>query len=230
MKPLVLIPSEHVLDPQRNLMINRIFKDYTDALEKCGLDAVIIPYNISDELLDKLCDMANGLLLSGGCDVSPKMYGEKLDGAINLDPERDELEWRMLERFVKSKKPIFGVCRGFQVINAYFGGTLYQDLPKDLGLNHSFTTHTIKCLESSPLRSLFGEEFEVNSYHHQAVKKLGDGLCATAYDGEIVEEIFHTSLPVYGVQFHPERMVGENRITAVGPDMLPLFEEFAKKL
>ncbi len=230
MKPLVLIPSERVLDPQRNLMINRIFKNYTEAMEALNVDSLIVPYNISDELLDKLCDMANGLLLSGGCDIHPARYNEEINGAINIDEERDILEWRMLDRFVESKKAIMGVCRGCQVLNAYFGGSLYQDLPNDLALNHSFTVHSIKCKENSLLKKLYGEEFEVNSFHHQAIKELGEGLCATAFDGEVIEEIEHKELPIYAVQFHPERMFGEDRQTKEGPDMLALFEQFVKKL
>ena len=139
-------------------------------------------------------------------------------------------QWALLDAFLKAGKPVFGICRGLQVINIFFGGTLYQDLPSQLGVNHSAgVVHKLIAEEGSLIHSLFGRESVCNSYHHQSVDQVAQGFAVTARSGEIVEAIEHQSLPVAAVQYHPERMTGKERFLEHGPDTAPLFAWFVRQ-
>lgn len=162
----------------------------------------------------------DGLILCGGGDVHPRYFGEEIRGANNIDKRRDEAEFALLEAFLAAEKPVMGICRGIQVINVYFGGSLIQHL--DCAHEHSSfaahdLTHSVRAVKGSMIHSLYGDEFTVNSYHHQAVGGLGKGLVATAFCGDVIEAVEHESLPVFGVQWHPER---------VGEDGLKIFRNF----
>ena len=181
-------------DPQNN---------YAVALRELGAEPVSKYAPEADTDYD-------GMILCGGCDVDPARYGEEINGAGQIDPVRDAAEFAVLDAFVKAGKPVFGICRGHQLMNVYFGGSLYQHLP-DADL-HTMTSagdnvHEITALQDSILGKLYGEKFFVNSSHHQGVKRLGDGLAATAFwQGEYIEAFEHTKYPMFGVQWHPERM------------------------
>jgi len=116
-----------------------------------------------------------------------------------------------VEAFLKAGKPIFGICRGHQLLNVIFGGTLVQHLPN--ALEHSTVlagrdiVHEVTAEKGSIAEKLYGESFTVNSWHHQAVQDLADGFCVSmcASDG-VIEGFEHESLPIFGVQWHPERM------------------------
>ena len=125
-----------------------------------------------------------------------------------LEPERDTGELFLLEQFIMEKKPVLGICRGLQVLNVFFGGTLIQDLPGHSQAAGRDRLHRVRTAPS-PLQDLFGETLVVNSAHHQAADRLGQGLRAVqwAIDGT-VEAVIHQSLPVWGVQWHPERLAG----------------------
>ena len=184
------------------------------------------------ESLAELSQRAQGLFLTGGEDLDPQRYGQKNTGLCSPpDLWRDSLEWSLCWQFVRQKKPVFGVCRGMQMINVFFGGTLTQDLQEDRGLAHPYhSIHSVECIEGSQLEQLFGASFLVNSYHHQAVQTLGAGLISIAatQNGDIVEALEHKTLPVLGVQWHPERMTGDQRMDREGPDMGCLFQRFVQ--
>ena len=135
----------------------------------------------------------------------------------------------MLRAYLDAGKPVLGICRGHQLINVFFGGTLYQHLPEaELHKSHDGkdSVHSIKTVSNSVLAKLYGESFVTNSSHHQAVKKLGEGIRATAYWNEqYVEAIEHISYPVLGVQWHPERMCfkHERDDTVCGAEILKYF-------
>lgn len=161
----------------------------------------------------------DGLLLCGGGDPDPELFGEKNQGSYGISRERDQLELSCIHSFLKAEKPILGICRGNQILNIAFGGTLVQHLPT---ANHHLAPgqdlfHEIRT--DGILKKLYGRKTTVNSSHHQGVGKVGRGLkvIAVADDG-VVEALVHERLPVLGVQFHPERM--ENG--------LPVFESFLK--
>lgn len=190
---------------------------------------------VDEDCADEYAEMADGLLLSGGKDVATHLYGQeqKYDFVIT-DPQRDDLEWKLIKAFIDKKKPIFGICRGIQVLNAYFGGTLYQDIPDQLGGDHAKgVCHPLTIKKDSILGNLFGESMEVNSYHHQSLAELGEGLIPTAWSDAgghtIVEAIEHESLPIWSVQWHPERMTGPVTNPKDCVDSLPIFQYFVNQ-
>ena len=152
------------------------------------------------------CD---ALLLPGGGDMEPWRYGQSNTASRGLEPERDTAELMLLERFTAAGKPVLGICRGIQVINVFFGGTLCQDLPGHSAVDGHDSFHTVRTARS-PLLAVCGPLCRVNSAHHQAADAPGRGLRAVqwAEDGA-VEAVCHDCLPVWGVPWHPERLPGE---------------------
>lgn len=187
--------------------------NYITAVRKAGGEAAGGYLPIYEENYD-------GLILCGGGDVHPRYFGENINGANNIDERRDEAEFALIEAFLRAGKPILGICRGIQVLNVYFGGTLYQDLD-NASVHSSFAEHDllhpVLSVKGSMIHSLYENEFTVNSFHHQAVGMLGKGLIATAFCGEVIEAVEHESLSVFGVQWHPER---------VGEDGIKIFRNF----
>ena len=152
-------------------------------------------------------DGCAALLLPGGADIHPRFYGQAVNGARDIDEARDTYEFAVFRRFFDTGKPIFGVCRGMQLINIALGGTLLQHIGgHDQIAEDVFDTHSVHTDDELLLR-LGGERFVVNSAHHQAVDRLGAGLRAVAWaDDGIVEAIRHETRPIFGVQWHPERL------------------------
>ncbi len=148
----------------------------------------------------------DALLLPGGGDLEPWRYGQENTASRGLEPERDEAEFRLLQDFMAAGKPVLGVCRGLQTINVFFGGTLLQDIPGHGAVEGTDRLHAVRTTPS-PLGRLFGEELTVNSAHHQAADRLGNGLRAVQWAGDgVVEALCHERLPVWAVQWHPERL------------------------
>ena len=148
----------------------------------------------------------DALLLPGGGDLEPWRYGQENTASRGLEPERDEAELRLLQEFTALGKPVLGVCRGLQTINVFFGGTLAQDVPGHGAWEGGDRLHGVRTAPS-PLRPLWGERMTVNSAHHQAADRLGSGLRAVQWTGDgVVEALCHERLPVWAVQWHPERL------------------------
>ena len=171
----------------------RKYGNYVRAVERAGGKACF----------DGTPEACTGLLLPGGGDMEPWRYGQSNTASRNLDPARDALELDLLERFTALHKPVLGICRGMQSINVFFGGTLLQDIPGHTQVDGADRMHPVR---SAP--GVFDAE-SVNSAHHQAVDRLGGGLRAEQWAADGVIEAFrHTRLPVWGVQWHPERLPG----------------------
>lgn len=149
----------------------------------------------------------DALLLPGGGDLEPWRYGQEDLACRGLEPERDEAELRLLAEFTAAGKPVLGVCRGLQTVNVFFGGTLIQDVPGHGVLEDGTDRiHRVRTARS-PLLPLCGERAPVNSAHHQAADRLGSGLRAAQWSGDgVVEALYHERLPVWAVQWHPERL------------------------
>ena len=197
------------------------YEFYRDAVEAAEGEAILYVAGMDDTGYD-------GLLLTGGRDVNPCHYGEEINGSVNVDDVRDAEEFALIRTFLAAKLPIFGICRGQQILNVALGGSLCQHLPNTA--EHKTEgpidkIHPIRAEKDSLLYRLYGSEFVVNSVHHQAIARLADGLRATAWSDEVIEAVEHTSLPIFAVQFHPERLCGVRS----RPDTIngaPLFEHF----
>lgn len=186
------------------------YPNYFAALEALGAEGVKAPADADPALFD-------GLLLPGGDDVDPARYGQQKNGAGDTDPALDELQLSVTDRFFRAGKPILGICRGHQLLNVYFGGTLIQDLP--CGSVHDWDkgrsddkVHLTDALEGSWIRGIYGESFYTNSAHHQAVDRPGSGLTVDQYSRDgVIEAMHHACGYVFSVQWHPERMCFRHR-------------------
>ena len=194
---------------------------YTASLRRAGAKAVWIE---TDDLGKAIQEMltCDGLLLSGGEDVNPAFYGQTAtEKCGKIVPARDHAEMKMLEAFLSTGKPILGICRGEQLMNVFFGGTLHQDIADVATSCHddyprkNRGNHEVSVTRGTKLAEIMGQEtFLANSLHHQAVDKVAPALilAATSEDG-IVEGVEHPAHPFcIGVQWHPEHMSAYSKL------------------
>jgi len=193
--------------------------DYARNIERAGGIPLSIPPILEQAYIEGVVERLDGLLLSGGADIHPKHYGQSIKrGLGTVGGIRDDFEIVLLKKAVEKGIPVLGICRGFQLINVAFGGTLIQDIQTfhktqiqhvGLGLMKQDTAHKVFLLGDSMLHNIFLKEtLHVNSYHHQIIDELSEELTAiaTSEDG-IVEGLVHLKHPdVFGVQWHPEMM------------------------
>ena len=218
-KPVIAISPQSTPIPLGNFQIKLYSTMYDNADVFTARGALpVIPAFMTDEDAEEFMSHCDGLFLTGGADISPAIYGEtKQDfcGAIQYD--RDASDLALLKAATKLKKPVMGVCRGSQLMNAFFGGSLYQDLPtqhpsdiKHVDLEHitKAETHYIDIVKDSPLHKLLGENrIYVNSSHHQGYKTLGPDSVPMAYAPDGLVESFYLdddSHWVRAYQWHPE--------------------------
>jgi len=214
---------------------------YINSIMQCAENAgihdimpVILPVTKSESAIEACALEFDGFVFTGGDDIDPKLYGEpqiKECGAI--EAERDIFELSLLQRLIRLKKPVLGICRGIQIMNVALGGTLWQDIVSQYSpvcvsampyahcqtVGNGIPSHKVEV--SGFLRRILGcETINTNSYHHQSVKTLGDGLIQAAKSGDgLTEALEHETLPFYkAVQWHPE----------INPDWVSqrLFESF----
>jgi putative glutamine amidotransferase len=185
---------------------------YVPYLEKLGLVPILVPNTLADLHTYVTAVGAEGIVLSGGGDLAPERYGQPNTASEDIAPARDETEYRLLELAVERRLPVFGICRGIQVLNVFFGGGLIQDIPAQLHspISHDGeATHPVTIVDPRLERVVERGELHVNSYHHQGVTAdlLAPDLEVFAIceaDG-VIEGVLHRTLPVIGVQWHPER-------------------------
>lgn len=190
--------------------------DYLDGIKAAGGIPVVLPIEMSEADADRIVETCDGFLFTGGQDVTPELYGTKdATGTVVPSPERDNLETLLLSKALQADKAILGICRGLQFINAFLGGTLWQDLPSQhpSGIVHRqgkpYGVPTHKVLLSGDLQTLLGKDtLEVNTLHHQAIKELGKDLVpmAESPDGLIEAVKMVGRRFVCAVQWHPEYM------------------------
>jgi Predicted glutamine amidotransferases len=188
-KPFIAITSQYNEDNSKTQTRSRYF----NFVSQCGGIPIALPQIDDINDIRMMADKFDGFLFSGGDDVNPKLYGESILPECGfISNERDKFEIALLNEVIKLNKPVFGICRGIQLINVALGGSLYQHMTGHNDVRHDITFH--------------GERINVNSYHHQAVKDLSPLLKVSAYsDDGMVEAVY---MPDYGyftaVQWHPE--------------------------
>ncbi len=209
-------------------------KAYVRSVEQAGGQPIIIAPGAPGDAAPLLA-RADGLLLSGGADMDPALLGQERHSAVTrFFRERDEFELALCREAVGSDLPLFAVCRGQQLLNVAFGGSLYQDLAAERpgSLKHDsdserwVTAHEVELLPKSHIRAILGREHvAVNSFHHQAVKSPGPGLdvCALSREDRVIEAVEAPGRRfVLGVQWHPEDFWNH------GAAFAPLFAAFVE--
>jgi putative glutamine amidotransferase len=196
---------------------------YIESVVRAGGTPIILPIVKNDEVLRQLYEQCDALLLAGGNDVDPNLYGAKIGpNATDIRRHRDDQEIQLLKWALQDDKPLLAICRGMQVLNVALDGTLYQDIPTDLPdaekhelhSNHNadrehHIAHQLKIAPDSQLAKILGVvTIPTNAYHHQALRELGEGLIATAWaeDGIIEAVELADQKFAVGVQSHPEAL------------------------
>ena len=208
---------------------------YMEGIMEAGGIPVILPLTSDADVIAQLLGTIQGVLLTGGHDVDPSLYGEERMPECSVScKERDEMETELLKQALEKNMPILGICRGIQFLNVHLGGTLYQDLVKQRPSTvehhqkppYDIPIHDVEILEDGSLyRVLNTKKLSVNSYHHQAIKRKADTLksMAVSEDG-IVEAVEMTDKKfVWALQWHPEF---SHKTDA---NSRKIFEEFVKK-
>lgn len=212
-------------------------QDMARYLSRIGVMPVLIP-DVPEQEFNQYLEMMDGFVFQGGVDIAPQSYQEEPieKGRWPGDANRDRYELKIMDYAFKNKKPVLAICRGFQLANVYFGGTLYQDITtetKSLVLHRDAAIydrvhHQVICTQDSLLKSIYGKDsLEVNSVHHQAVKTLGKDLVIDAKSSDGIIEAFHykdlQKNYLVGVQWHPEfSHTLKNELT----DPAPLYDHF----
>lgn len=195
-------------------------EDYINAIIRAGGIPLLIPISDDIKIISKQLEAIDGLIIMGGIDINPLSYGENWTFEQgDSSYRRDMHEKKLILECAKKEKPILGICRGHQMINVAFGGTLYQDNKmKNIHISQHFQKekkqypiHSININKGSFLYNIFGEHTLVNSYHHQSIKDVAKKFKVSAFSHDgLIEAIEHQSLKIYGVQFHPETMADNN--------------------
>lgn len=189
-------------------MIDLFYTNYSNAVWEAGGLPILLPLDMDPA---EYLDVVDGLLFSGGTDIDPELYGQHaVPETVGVEARRDEFELALCRDAIANHIPTLGICRGVQLINVATGGTLRQHVPTHVGIDQPAAEpfHDVTIAADSRLATLYGSRLAVNSLHHQALDDIGAGLRVTAVgsDDQLPEAIEHESLPVTGVQWHPEMM------------------------
>ena len=238
MTTVVGVAGYHFYRTENHLLeldINTAPKALTDALYQAGMLPMIIPLAEPADAA-KYIQQVDALILAGGVDIDPLHYGEEPLPKIGvIEADRDRFEIALIQEAVKQKKAILGICRGLQILNVSFGGSLYQDLfyYPDLQVNHQqatpweYPTHSIEMAKGSILEESLSTSKLVNSYHHQAVRKLAEPFQAIAWSLDGLVEAFESkdAAPyILALQWHPELLIKNE------PAHLMIFKNFHEKI
>ncbi|WP_342560374.1 gamma-glutamyl-gamma-aminobutyrate hydrolase family protein [Psychrobacillus sp. FSL W7-1457] len=238
MKPIIGVSS--------NLteLVLSVPTDNIHAVTRFGGVPIVLP-NMETELIDSIANLIDGLLLTGGGDIDPTLFGEEPHRSLgSIVPERDEFEVELIKKMLEQNKPILGLCRGAQIMSIAAGGDMYQDiygqiettlLQHDQKAPRTHASHFVQLGEGTVLKHIIGKDrIKVNSFHHQAVRKIPQGyqISGIASDG-IIEafESQHHSF-VIGIQWHPECLVttGDDSSEAIFKGFIEACKNSSKRL
>jgi len=215
MKPIIGVTS--ITNPD-NKRVYEVECRYLESIVESGGIPEIIPTNIKLEDCRQIISRINGLLIPGGMDINPLTYGEDPHPTVRYSiKQHDKIEIELVRLAREYNIPVIGICRGAQVINVAFGGNLYQDIAiqfkneichRQVLSNFDETTHIVVIEENSYIGRLLGKQIlEVNSHHHQSIRRVAEGfsVAARARDG-VIEAIESTDGMIIGIQWHPEKL------------------------
>ena len=190
-------------------------QSYFHAIRHFGGIPVLLPVMAEEDELNYLVSTLDGLVLTGGDDIAPALFGETiLNDTVKLCPERDQAEYAVLKLADEKNLPVLGICRGVQVMNVYYGGSLYQDIPAQIPgcllhrMEAPFHRTCHSCIPEQGTPFARWEPFGINSHHHQAIKDVAPGYrCMGRSEDGVIEAIFDPAHRFrWGVQWHPERI------------------------
>ncbi|MDO4432801.1 MAG: gamma-glutamyl-gamma-aminobutyrate hydrolase family protein [Aerococcaceae bacterium] len=237
MKPIIGITCNQNILPDNTyhpFKINYSPTGFAAAIEKAGGIPMLIPIG-NPELAMEYAQVIDGLLLTGGQDVSPSLYNEEPRLTLGETlPERDAIEVKLIEATLQQNKPLLGVCRGMQLINVVLGGSLYQDLPTEANITVQHiqkaqpenATHSVRVESNSHLSTIIPDGKMVNSIHHQGIKQLAPTLNAVAWSQDHIIEAYEKiddNTSIIGIQWHPELSYEKH------PESLHLFADFVQR-
>lgn len=212
-RPLIGISCSHPNDYSAARMT------YTESVIQAGGTPILIPITTDSTVLADIVSRLDAIILIGGADIHPSYYNEEpIEQLGEVDSLRDVYDIALIRLAAQRDVPMLGICRGEQLINVAFGGTLYQDIPAqypDTTVRHSqeepscVPTHTVHLLPSSAIAQITGQtELFTNTHHHQAVKQVAPGFRITAWTTDSIPEAIENinGKPIWGVQFHPEAL------------------------
>lgn len=216
-RPLIGISGSHNV-PERQLFVR---ENYMESVLRAGGLPVLLPHTSDEQEAKALLEELDGLLLAGGGDVDPARYGEEtLPECGEVDAQRDAFELLITRLALERNIPIFGICRGIQLLAVAMGGTLWQDIGTQLGVEpirhqqeppYDTSSHPVRFVQGGFFANVIGaEEVLTNSMHHQAIKAAGPNLIVEGYSDDGVIEAVRSaqSDSVFAVQYHPEYMSG----------------------
>jgi len=232
-KPLIGVTTSSFIS-DAGWEYNRAYVAIIQAVEEAGGLPVLIPISIGDEALRDIYERLDGVLLPGGGDMRPNIYGAEMNPLTDIiDDARDHIEVNLTRWAFNDDVPVLGICRGHQVVNVALGGTLIQDVPSEIGTDiaHNVTVprnsrpHEVSIDPDSRLANILGTtHIAVNSLHHQSVGEAAPDACITAYSPDGVVEAIEVPNKkfVLSVQWHPEDLYRDD------PAMKRLFKAFVE--
>ncbi len=205
MKQLIIGVTPRINKNETNNFI-RVNRNYIDRLTSLNMVPIILTPGSNLDLVLPLCD---GFLVIGGDDYNPTLYNETNENDLSkdIDDEIDALDIKVITYAVNKAKPVLGICRGHQALSAVFGYKLYQDIEK-ANLIHPVCDklHEVTKVNNFGLATLLPDTFKTNTFHHQATKNLPDDFVVLFKNHDVIEAVQHKTLPIIGIQWHPERM------------------------
>ncbi len=208
---MLILITQRIFELKNDYLVTGLENDYAFYFQKLGINYMLMPL-ITKDVKKYLSQFPiSHIILTGGNDITPTLYNQEVVFTSGFSLLRDELEYEIINYAIEKKLPVLGICRGMQLLNVYFGGSLIQSIINFFSSKKHLpnTRHYIKLTEENLINEFPENEIEVNSYHNQAVlvTTLSPNLKSFAIDKElnIVEGLQHKSHPIAGIQWHPER-------------------------